>query len=274
MVQAALLDPAHPGGAIANFQRLIYAARRVRDRLPHDCWRIFVALENHIHEQVGRAPPVRLLLRLEELITLGAALSGAVNESMTRDAGWRFMEIGKHLERAVSLVGMMRGLAVAPNAQAGGGAIEERRLLAAILALTDPRGGQGATGLAGSTPDSADSTFDRAAMLRAVLANETDPRSLVFQLSVLADHLAALPRPSDALPPGNTLVDSAVRLAIAARTSVPQAIADACQPRGSYRGIDDADPLRSAFARLDMQIPQISDLLTQAYFTHALARSA
>jgi uncharacterized alpha-E superfamily protein len=48
-----------------------------------------------------------------------------------------------------------------------------------------------------------DAGFDRAAMLRAVLANETDPRSLVFQLSALADHLAALPRPSDALPSSN-----------------------------------------------------------------------
>jgi uncharacterized circularly permuted ATP-grasp superfamily protein/uncharacterized alpha-E superfamily protein len=269
MVQAALLDPAHPAGAIANFQRLIYAARRVRDRLPHDCWRIFVAMENHIHEQVGRAPPVRLLLRLEELITLGAALSGAVSESMTRDDGWRFMEIGKHLERAISLVGMMRGLANSPDARPGAQPIEERRLLAAILALTDPRGGQGATGLNAS--ESGDSGFDRAAMLTAVLANETDPRSLVFQLSALADHLAALPRPSDALPSSNALVDSAMRLATTARASVPDAIGKASRPQG---GRDGADPLRDAFAKLDMQIPRISDLLTQAYFTHALARSA
>ena len=146
LVQAALLDPAHPGGVIANFQRLINSARRVRDRMPHDCWRIFMALERHIQEPVGpvvRVPPVRLLLRLEELITLSAALAGAVSESMTRDAGWRFLEIGKHIERAITLVEMMRGLPKSPDAEAGGRPIEERRLLAAILALTDPRGGQG-----------------------------------------------------------------------------------------------------------------------------------
>jgi uncharacterized circularly permuted ATP-grasp superfamily protein/uncharacterized alpha-E superfamily protein len=271
MVQAALLDPAHPGGAIANFERLINAARRVRDRLPHDCWRIFVALENHIHEQVSRAPPVRLLLRLEELITLGAALSGAVGESMTRDAGWRFMEIGKHLERAIGLVSMMRELATPPNARIGVPPIEERRLLAAIFALTDPRGGQGSHEISGSMPDGAGSAFDRNALLRAVLANESDPRSLVFQLSQLADHLAALPRPSDALPSGAALVDTAQKLARTALAAVPQAIADACQPHGRLGG---TDPLRDAFAKLDLLIPQISDLLTQAYFTHALVRSA
>ncbi len=267
-VQAALLDPAHPSGVVANFRRLIYAARRVRDRLPHDCWRIFVALENHIQEQVVRPPPVRLLLRLEELITLSAALSGAVGESMTRDAGWRFMEIGKHLERAIALTGMVRGLAAPPNARPGAAPIEERRLLAALLALTDPRGGQGATGIRTSESSFDDSPFDRAGLLRAVLANETDPRSLVFQLSALAEHLAALPRPSDTLPSGSALVDSAMKLAIGARIAIPDAIANACRLDGA------GDPLRGAFARLDTQIPRISDLLTQAYFTHALARSA
>jgi uncharacterized alpha-E superfamily protein len=189
---------------------------------------------------------------------------------MTRDAGWRFMEIGKHLERAISLVGMMRGLANPPEARSDAAPIEERRLLAALLALTDPRGGQGATGVGA---DSDDSAFDRGGMLRAVLMNETDPRSLIFQLSALAEHLAALPRPSDALPLGSALVDSAMKLAIGARVTIPDAIAIACRPHG-HDGVSGEDPLRGAFARLDMQIPRISDLLTQAYFTHALARSA
>jgi uncharacterized circularly permuted ATP-grasp superfamily protein/uncharacterized alpha-E superfamily protein len=272
LVQAALLDPNHPSGVIANFQRLINAARRVRDRMPHDCWRIFMALDRHIQEPVGRAPPVRLLLRLEELITLSAALQGAVGESMTRDAGWRFLEIGKHLERAITLVEMMRGLPKSPDAEASGRPIEERRLLAAILALTDPRGGQGASNLGGA--EAYEGGFDRASMLQAVLANDADPRSLVFQLSSLAEHLAALPRPSGSLPTNRGLIDSAVHIAMSARDAVPDAIANACQQRGTRIGDDMGDPLRPAFARLDILIPQISDLLTQAYFTHVLIRSA
>jgi uncharacterized circularly permuted ATP-grasp superfamily protein/uncharacterized alpha-E superfamily protein len=272
LVQGALLDPAHPSGVIANFQRLIYSARRVRDRMPHDCWRIFMALERHIQEPVGRAPPVRLLLRLEELITLSAALQGAVSESMTRDAGWRFLEIGKHLERAISLVEMMRGLPKPPDAQSKERPIEERRLLGAILALTDPRGGQGAS-VIGQEPT--EGGFDRAGLLTAVLANEADPRSLVYQLSSLAEHLAALPRPSGSTPTDRGLIDSAVHIALSAREAVPDAIAHACQQRPA-RGPsgDPSDPLRSAFSRLDLLIPQISDLLTQAYFTHVLTRSA
>jgi len=278
LVQAALLDPNHPSGIVVNFQRLINAARRVRDRMPHDCWRIFMALERHIHEPVGpvvRVPPVRLLLRLEELITLSAALAGAVNESMTRDAGWRFLEIGKHIERAITLVEMMRGLPKQPNAQASERPMEERRLLGAILALTDPRGGQGASSLVGVGPDQTGGGFDRSGLLSAVLANEADPRSLVYQLSALAEHIAALPRPSGSLPTDRGLIDAAVQIALSARDAVPEAIAHACQMRPG-RGLtgEMEDPLRPAFARLDRLIPQISDLLTQAYFTHVLNRSA
>src|SRR6202000_561042 len=199
LVQAALLDPAHPCGVVANYQRLINAARRVRDRMPHDCWRIFMALERHIQDPVGRivrVPPVRLLLRLEELITFGAALQGAVSESMMRDAGWRFLEIGKHIERAISLVEMMRGLPKQPNALQSERPLEERRLLGAILALTDPRGSQGANAITAAGPEPVEGGCARQAMLPAVLPNEADPRSLVYQLSALAEHIAALPRPS------------------------------------------------------------------------------
>lgn len=265
LVQAALLDQNSSAGAVANFQRLINAARGVRDRLPSDCWRILMELDRQMQQPAGRAPPVRLLLQLDELIMAGSALAGAITDSMTRDAGWRFVEIGRRLERSINLVGTMRGLASSPGAFEPA-PIEERRLLAAILALTDPRG-------PGS--DQSDRDLDRLSLLRAALANEADPRSLIFQLNRLSDHLSLLPRPSDSLPSNRGLIDSAAHLVEAARHALPDAIASACQPRGPRGGFDGAgDPLRPAFSRLDLLLPQISDLLTQAYFTHAIIRSA
>jgi uncharacterized circularly permuted ATP-grasp superfamily protein/uncharacterized alpha-E superfamily protein len=268
LVQSALLDPNHPGGIIANLQRLLTAARRVRDRLPPDCWRIFVNFDRHVAKSAGRAPPVRLLLRLEELITLGAGLAGATTETMPRDAGWRFLEIGRRLERAIYLIGMLRSLAQPP----GEGRnlhrpIDERRLLSAILALSDSRISAG-----GDPPDG---RFDRPGLLRAILADEADPRSLVFQLSAIGGHLAALPRPAEGLPSNAGLIDSAIALTLAARNAVPDAILGASQRIGSRAAlVDGNDPLRAAFTRLSTMIPQISDLLTQAYFTHVLVRSA
>ena len=43
---------------------------------------------------------------------------------------------------------------------------------------------------------------------------------------------------------------------------------------GPEHGSDDGDALQTVFGRLEMMMPQISDLMTQTYFTHVLARSA
>jgi uncharacterized circularly permuted ATP-grasp superfamily protein/uncharacterized alpha-E superfamily protein len=268
LVQGALLDPQHPGGVIANLQYLVGAGRRVRDRLPPDCWRIIMAFDRHTIGVDGRAAPVRLLLRLEELVTLGAALGGAVGGAMPRDAGWRFVEIGRRLERALYLVAMMRGIAMPP--QSGGGrpkSVDERRMLAAILSLTDARAG-------GEHAIRGDGLFDRTTVLTAVLANDADPRSLTFQLAALAQHLAALPRPSDRAPSSGGLVALAENLAASARGLVSEAILEGSRSHlGRTRG-EAQDPLRNAFRRLEILLGEISDLLTQAYFAHAVVRSA
>jgi len=268
LVQAALLDPAHSHGVIASVQRLLTTARGVRDHLPPECWRILMAFDRHIAEPVGRAPPVRLLLRLEDLMTLGAALAGATAEAMPRDAGWRFLEIGRRLERAISLVTMLRGLTQPPLAESGSSTpVAERRLLAAILALTESRG---VPEIAAS--DRPETPFDRERLLRSILMAESDPRSLAFQLSALSEHLASLPQPSGSRLSGGGSISSALHLVEAARKAMPEAIANA-HP-GAKGTIVDGDRMRAAFAPLDRLLPQISDLLTQAYFTHALTRSA
>jgi uncharacterized alpha-E superfamily protein len=248
---------------VASVQRLINAARRVRDHLPTDCWRIFMAFDRQISQPIDRAPPVRLLLKLDELVMLGAALAGATAETMPRDAGWRFVEIGRRLERAIYLITVIRGLTTAPMAElTSQKPIEERRLLSAMMALTDSRGTSYDVGQPGTA-------VERASLLSAILDNEGDPRSLIFQLSAISEHLGSLPRPAVSARSGSGLVDMAITLTQTARSAIPEAISNASQSR-SGRG----DPLRPAFAGLDNLIPQISDLLTQAYFTHVLVRSA
>jgi uncharacterized circularly permuted ATP-grasp superfamily protein/uncharacterized alpha-E superfamily protein len=266
LVQAALLDHNHPSGVVASVQRLINAARRVRDHLSADCWRIFMALDRQISQPLGRAPPVRLLLKLDELVMLGAALAGATAETMPRDAGWRFLEIGRRIERAIYLVTAMRGLTAPPLAElTSQKPIEERRLLSAMMALTDSRGTSNDAGQPGVA-------VERASLLSAILDNEADPRSLSFQLSALSEHLSLLPRPAAGARSGGGLIDTAITLTQSARVAIPEAIANASQSRSGRAA--SGDPLRPAFAGLDILVPQISDLLTQAYFTHVLVRSA
>ena len=50
---------------------------------------------------------------LQRLIILLAAFAGLSAESMSRGQGWRFLEIGRHLERAVHTVTLLRSVFVA-----------------------------------------------------------------------------------------------------------------------------------------------------------------
>src|SRR5439155_14267552 len=80
----------------------------VRDRLSIDTWRIL----NQLHQDVrARKPRVQLddaLALLNRMIMDLAAFSGMEMENMTRGHGWRFLDIGRRLERSINLVNLLR----------------------------------------------------------------------------------------------------------------------------------------------------------------------
>ncbi|HUC62976.1 MAG TPA: circularly permuted type 2 ATP-grasp protein [Alphaproteobacteria bacterium] len=265
LIQSALADPQHPTGVAASLQNLLRSAAGVRDHVPPDCWRAVMALGRHAPISGSRLTTVQLLLRLEEFVTLNSALWGTIEDSIPRDAGWRFLDIGKRLERAIHLMAIVRG---APGPASGGAShrVEEARLINAILTLTGVRV---PTGL---RPDWMP---DRAAVLNAALAQKGDPRGLRFQLAALADHLAALPQPTEVGPAGQGMVASAREIVEQARALVQDSIARAVHSTGHLRhAAETPDPMRDAFARLDGLLAEVSSLLAQAYFAHAFARPA
>jgi uncharacterized alpha-E superfamily protein len=268
LVQTALADPGHPNGAVASLGRLAQAAAGVRDHLPPDCMRIIAALAREPGRPALRPAPARLLLRLDELVMMGSALWGSVEDTMPRDAGWHFLEIGKLLERAINLIAIMRSAAgTALRADSETRPIEEDRLLAAMLAASSIR-----------TPIAArpDGTLDRRKVLAAVLTDRNDPFSVAFQIAALTRHLKELPSPGSDEGDGRaSAIAHALQLAQAARATLAGAVGD---PPAGTRASDIAmgtiASLQSALAPVDMLLPEISNLLTEAYFIHVFARPA
>jgi uncharacterized alpha-E superfamily protein len=272
IIQSALADSAHPNGVLANLQRLASAAAGVRDRLPPDCWRVVTALARRPPVQVSRPAPARLLLRLDELVMLSAALWGSVDDNMQRDAGWRFLEIGKWLERAINLIAIIdRAATAALQADGRGRPIDEDRLLGAIFAVA---------GLRAPSVGRSDGTLDRAAAFSALLTNDSNPFSVAFQIDALSAHLRALPPPSGWAPPtslsGEAAITQALDVAQAARDRLVLA-ADIGDPAGSGSSGSPSSTIKSLHAALTpiaAWLPEISNLLTQAYLTHVFARQA
>ncbi|WPO99514.1 circularly permuted type 2 ATP-grasp protein [Pseudomonas sp. HR96] len=114
---AALLGEDWPFSLRANLQRLQWAASQVRGKLSRENWQALVELQREAQSLDTEEPDFGELLDfLNRLVMSLAALSGFALDDMTRDEGWRFLMIGRRLERlqflSTSLAAFLRGAAV------------------------------------------------------------------------------------------------------------------------------------------------------------------
>src|SRR5476649_526186 len=119
---AALMGKDSPFSLRANLQRLQWAASQVRGKLSRENWQALVELQREAISLEAEEPDFGELLDfLNRLVMSLAALSGFALDDMTRDEGWRFLMIGRRIERlqflSTSLAAFLRGVAV--NDQAG-----------------------------------------------------------------------------------------------------------------------------------------------------------
>jgi len=115
---------------------------------------------------------------LDRVITSLSALSGLAMESMTRGHGWRFLDMGRRLERALQGLSLLR-------AAFASGAERDGALLETLLAVADSSITYRRRYLAGLHP---------AAVVDLLLVDDGNPRAVLFQIEALREHLLHLPR--------------------------------------------------------------------------------
>jgi len=118
---AALLGEDWSFSLRANLQRLQWAASQVRGKLSRENWQALVELQREALSLETDDPDFGELLDfLNRLVMSLAALSGFALDDMTRDEGWRFLMIGRRIERlqflSTSLASFLRGAAVSDQA--------------------------------------------------------------------------------------------------------------------------------------------------------------
>jgi uncharacterized circularly permuted ATP-grasp superfamily protein/uncharacterized alpha-E superfamily protein len=178
----------HPGSIADIASRLGSLAFTMRDRLSSDTWRILNRLQSDLRPRSSRMAPGAALALLNTLILDLAAFAGMETENMTRGHGWRFLEIGRRLERATNGATLLQaGLAVEAL---GFSALDP------ILEMAD------------STITYRRRYFAQPqwlSVLDLVLSDDTNPRSLSFQLGALGQHAVNLPSTS---PEGTQVQES------------------------------------------------------------------
>lgn len=242
-------DPEIPAGIKPLLQRIQNTAWIVRDRFSADTWRILARLQMDAKPRPGRLPLVNAQAQLDTLILDLAALSGMEMENMTRGHGWRFLDFGRRLERGVNLVRLLRA-ALAPE-------LPLPTMLELLLNIAD------------STMTYRRRYYSEAQLsgvLHLLLADETNPRSLAFQLEALRDHCANLPRETQ----NGATSPELTRLAQLRERIVTV----------DFRALDHArqegvmTPLESLLTDCSSQLAGVSDQLTHHYFSHTQALSS
>jgi len=227
----------HPDGALSErlkqFSRVAFS---LRDRMSADHWRTLNQLLGDPVFQRGASLPLALAW-LDRAVTAMMTMSGFVLDGMTRGVGWRFMSMGRRIERLAFLCSALQ------------------------VATRDGRS-QGLDWLL----DLADSTVTYRSrylvapewlpVLDLLVRDEANPRSLAFQLKGLADYVAKLE-----MSHGRFAGDLTAKATDALRGLAP----------------DDLSPESEALAEvldlLQHTAHAVSDALTLRFFSHVASRS-
>jgi uncharacterized alpha-E superfamily protein len=183
---AAALDDR--SGAVAHsLAHLAATAGGVREFLSTATWRLLNELDNErlaLSTTTSSSDPFLIAESLDHIAVDLAALAGLVMESMVRGPGWRFLDLGRRLERAVLLLGVIEAvLCDAPDDDVAQPVYD--LVLGASESLVAYR-----------RRYRSDVRID--AIEDLLVHDDSNPRSLVFQLDRINEHLAALPWNPDA----------------------------------------------------------------------------
>ena len=174
-------DSERPGSLSQTLSALLFAARSVRDRLSIDTLRVINDIDRERYQlntetltDIDHA-----FDEIDNLVTSLVALSGLVNENMTHGQGWRFLQIGKRMERAIHTTSLLRSTLVTV-AKRG----QDNLLLESLLSITDSLMTYKRRYRSGLQVDS---------VLDLILHDESNPRSIGYQLLNLQQHTSLLP---------------------------------------------------------------------------------
>lgn len=100
-----------PKGLLSTIERAVHSASQIRDRFSPDGWLALEDLRKTARNFASRVQPGDDATRaMTVLLRKLAGFSGLVHENMYRFAGWRFLEIGRRLERGIQIAGITRWL--------------------------------------------------------------------------------------------------------------------------------------------------------------------
>ena len=96
----AIYDPDQPGSLAGNIRNLMWSATHVRERLSLDHWHSLNRLQRDQQSALKKHPTLtEAIAFLDRVLGVSSSLTGFAMDNMTRDDGWRFLIVGRRMER-------------------------------------------------------------------------------------------------------------------------------------------------------------------------------
>ncbi|MGC5245709.1 circularly permuted type 2 ATP-grasp protein [Gordonia sp. DT219] len=192
-----------PGTIAFAVDRLVAAARAVRDQMSTSTWMVLTPMERAVESmarQVTGAGDTSAtgdtrtagvfgeasldlgpdLARVhEEVLHAVLGLSGLQSESMVHDAAWLFMDVGRRVERVITLADLTAALFEVPQETAVEQALLESFLTAGESAVIYRRRSRG--------------LYRMLPVLQLLFFDATNPRAMIYQFDRLRADLSGLP---------------------------------------------------------------------------------
>jgi uncharacterized alpha-E superfamily protein len=219
-----------PPGLMNAIESATRSAGQIRDRFSPDGWLALADLRKTARAFAARVQPGDDATRsMTVLLRKLAGFSGLVHENMYRFAGWRFLEIGRRLERGIQIAGIVSWFT---RKEAPEGALE-MLLEIGDSVMTHRRRYAVSAGT--------NSYID------LLVLDPLNPRSVLFQVSELREQIERLPGGIE-----DGLLSPAAKAALELQTELRVAEPEAV----------DAEDLD----RLSVEIGRLAELIARAYF--------
>ncbi|MEZ4732313.1 MAG: circularly permuted type 2 ATP-grasp protein [Caldilineaceae bacterium] len=244
------LESTRSGGLAADLRAMLYAAYAIRDLWSIDTWRVINELEApwNALAQKQESTLEDVDRELNRLITQLMALAGLHSESMIHTARWLLLDMGRRLERALRTIAFIRATLVAPQPQP-----TQHLLLESVLKTTE-------TIITYRRRYRANLQLQP--VLDLLLLDDKNPRALLYQLNQLQIHVTKLPRLV-----ADYRISEEEQLLLEAYTRLRLADTSKLARIAPETGL--CHELDQLMGELSTLLSQLSNVLTQQYFTHA-----
>jgi uncharacterized circularly permuted ATP-grasp superfamily protein/uncharacterized alpha-E superfamily protein len=176
----AMFDTARDRSLLSSIHHANRLAACVPDRLNADMWRTIRNLDELCRIDPADPKPTltQLTSLLDDILAKLLTFAGLVAECMTRTHGWRLLDLGMRIERASQISLLLEStLASVPN--------DEPLVMESVLQVCDSIMTYRSRYL---------SNMQMAPLLDLLVSDETNPRSLGFQVVRAMEHVDLLPR--------------------------------------------------------------------------------